>query len=527
MKGVSPRRDERAPRVLLSGARVAIETEPARDAQTRATESPQILGLLLAILAAHTLLWPLAASTLDGAASVHYDMLEAWVWGKELQLGYFKHPPLFAWMTSLWFEVFPRENWAFYLLAASNSALGLIGVWLLAGRVLDANARLAAVLLVLLAPFHGLLALKFNANTVLLSLFPWVAYAFVRSLETRKLAFGILFGVLAGLALLAKYFSVVLLACCFLASLLHPERRAYYRSAAPYVAVASAVIVLMPHLWWMVGHDFLTIRYAASQATLAAGQPVLKALETLARGIGAHVLIAIVLALTLGRQMSPILRAGLARLSRRPMLWLAVLIFGPFLLTVVLGLAGGFKVTSNYIIPTLSLVPISLLIAVPAPMARATLRPLFAVVAVLLAALALTWPLVRLLDLRTQAEAGKEPARALARAATKLWRDQTGKPLRLTAGSRSYALALPFYSHDAPSDFTLFSTEAAPWVTKERIAREGLLIVCVRGDLECLKKAAPLVAQDARRLELSLPMPTSRGEDGSKVRFELFIVPPR
>jgi hypothetical protein len=54
-------------------------------------------------------------ATATGVDSLHFDMTEMWAWGKEIQLGYGKHPPLSAWIVGLWFSVMPRSNWAFHL----------------------------------------------------------------------------------------------------------------------------------------------------------------------------------------------------------------------------------------------------------------------------------------------------------------------------------------------------------------------------------------------------------------------------
>ena len=199
---------------------------------------------------------------------------------------------------------------------------------------------------------------------------------------------------------------------------------------------------------------------------------------------------------------------------------------GPFVLTVCLGLFANLKVTPNYVIPALSLLPVAALLGAPRLLPRQrriALGSAIAMMAVVVAAGAGA----RLAGVTPASAQGKEPSRALALAATREWRQATGRPLKLSAGSRSYALALPFYSPDAPSDFSHFSLVESPWVTPERIARDGLLVVCLRGDLECLKKAAPYVPGGARRVELALPRPTGGPTTDTVERFELFVVPPR
>ena len=61
-------------------------------------------------IAAHITVWTLYPIIADSSVVIHHDMTEAWSWGKEFQLGYYKHPPLYAWIAGLWFHVFPRED---------------------------------------------------------------------------------------------------------------------------------------------------------------------------------------------------------------------------------------------------------------------------------------------------------------------------------------------------------------------------------------------------------------------------------
>ena len=110
------------------------------------------------------------------------------------------------------------------------------------------------------------MATKFNANTVLLSVWPWTVYFFVRSIETRTMPPAIMFGVLCAAAMLAKYVSVMLLGACLAAALLHPSRVQYFRSPAPYVSMAVAAVLLTPHIAWSISHDFPTIKYALGKA---------------------------------------------------------------------------------------------------------------------------------------------------------------------------------------------------------------------------------------------------------------------
>src|SRR5438309_176101 len=105
----------------------------------------------------------------------------------------------------------PRTDWSFYLLSAVNAGIGLVGVWFLAGRFLKDLPRLAAVIFLIFLPSYTVMATNFNANTILLSLWPWTIYFFVRSIENAGKAGAVTFGIFAAAALLSKYFSALLI----------------------------------------------------------------------------------------------------------------------------------------------------------------------------------------------------------------------------------------------------------------------------------------------------------------------------
>src|SRR5207248_1696590 len=47
-----------------------------------------------------------------------------------------------------------------------------------------------------------------------------------------------------------------------LAALIHPDRLRFLRSPAPWVAIALAVVAMIPHLIWLKQVDFVPLTYA-------------------------------------------------------------------------------------------------------------------------------------------------------------------------------------------------------------------------------------------------------------------------
>ena len=197
-------------------------------------------------------------------------MLENFAWGQTFAWGQAKHPPLVGWVTAAWFDVMPRSLTAYFLLSYVNAAVGLAGVYAL-GKFLDLEKiSKAAVLLAVLALPYCTLAGKFNANSILLSVWPWIVYAWVASMRSRgsrSFAFAILLGIVAGLGMLGKYYTGVLLASIGIATLLSEAGRAWLLRPQPWFAAIIFVMVLLPHGLWLNDNSFVTITYLQAQGS--------------------------------------------------------------------------------------------------------------------------------------------------------------------------------------------------------------------------------------------------------------------
>ena len=212
--------------------------------------------------------WMLISWLSSPALDVYGDMVENYAWSQTLAWGSFKHPPLFAWIVGAWFSVFPTHVWAYYLLSYVNAAIGVLGILFLARmwlpREFEPERRDLYLLFVLLfallsAPYSNLAA-KFNADTILLSLWPWTAFAFFAALAAQSAAerwrFAVLLGVTGAASMLGKYYSGVLLTALFIISVTTHDGRRWYRTAGPYVALTIFVLLLIPHVRWEARMNF-------------------------------------------------------------------------------------------------------------------------------------------------------------------------------------------------------------------------------------------------------------------------------
>jgi 4-amino-4-deoxy-L-arabinose transferase-like glycosyltransferase len=212
--------------------------------------------------------------------NLNHDMLENYAWGQTFEWGSFKHPPLFSWITRWWFMVWPTTPLAYYVLSYLNNAFALLGIVFLSKQLIgNEHPRkeylqlfLFMVLFFSLLTYpYSLYAVKFNADTILFSLWPWTAFSFLASLEAsesfKKWLWTLLFSILAAASMLSKYFSVVLLFTLFIISLAEPSYRRWYKTVYPYTGLAFFLLLLIPHIVWEIRMDFpfrsYTSRYFA------------------------------------------------------------------------------------------------------------------------------------------------------------------------------------------------------------------------------------------------------------------------
>jgi Dolichyl-phosphate-mannose-protein mannosyltransferase len=549
IKGVKPGRpgmaNERRARRMADGGRSGNDAVPtaapwtAAAIASRVDRSPALNRLLDALcdprrsagaiaitLLAYCALWTLYATISRSSQDIHFDMGEMVAWSRELALGTPKHPPLPIWLAALWFAVFPLQEWAFYLLSMATATIALWVAWMIAGRYVDGEKRVAGLALLTLVPFFNFLAIKYNANAAMTATWALSTWFFLRSYESRSAGWAALAGLAAAAAMLAKYWAVILLIGLGIAALADPRRARYFRSAAPYVTVAVGAAALAPHLWWLYDHSFAAFGYALEShpATL---------LEALRSGI-------VYVASAAGYVAIPVLMAiAVARPSRAAVadtLWPAdpsrrtvVVAFAlPLLLPMLAAMIAREDVIPIWTISTMTLLPVVLLSSPAVTLPRAgTIRILAIAIALPIVCL-IAAPFVALaIHLRGVENHGTH-YRLVAQDVEKLWHETTGRPLRLVGGTANLLYGSVFYFADRPSDYEIASPQLTPWVDDARIARDGIALYCPAADGPCMKALDAWTARSpaAKRTEIEVSRSFLGSADKAE-RYVVLIIPPR
>jgi 4-amino-4-deoxy-L-arabinose transferase-like glycosyltransferase len=470
-------------------------------------------------LAVYVALWTLYGALAKANQDLFPDMAEELVWARYPALGYFKHPPLSAYLVRLWFSIVPRADWTFYLLAILVAALALWAAWKQAGDYLSGEKRVLALALLTLVPFFNFHALKYNVNSVLMPLWAATTFWFLRSYRARGLGYAALAGVGAAAAMLCKYWSVFLLAGLAVAALIDRRRGLYFRSAAPWVTVAVGFVLLSPHLVWLVQHDYLPIHYALvvhGHKTLTTSLHDALGYLAGAAGYGALPVVLVLIAA----------RPGGATLA--DMIWpqdddrrfVAAAFLAPLLLPALAAIVSGVAVNSLWSMPAWTLLPLLLLSPRAVVIPAAPMRWILGIAIGFPVVMVLAAPVIAYVNHRSDGLPVSAQSRLISARVEQAWREVSAQPLRYVDGDISYGIAV--YAADRPRPLP-----DLPPVEAGAIKRAGLAVVCLYEDGKCTGEARLRHRREpaSRWTEVTLRR-VFWGVPGRPQRYAILIIPP-
>jgi hypothetical protein len=466
--------------------------------------------------------WTLYAVISKGSQDVHQDVGELVGWSREPGLGY-NHPPLSVWIVTLWFTVFPRADWAAYLLATTNAGVALWICWKLFGDWLDETKRVVALAMLALVPLYTFQALVYNANSVMLPVWAAATLFFLRAWKDHRPADAALAGASAGACMLAKYWSVYLVAALVLAPLLAPGRWRFLRSAVPWIAAGAGLLVLAPHLAWIASGGSSTFAFA--QDTLGVGASAVPKSVSYMLGVVAYVAAPIVIMVLLRPSRSAVRDVVLPQAPERRLVLLVLLI--ALVLPPIVNLARPMRLSPIWTIPDWTLLPVVLLASPMVAVPRESALRILATALALPIAAVIVAPVVALTTHYRGRADDHTRYQLIADAITATWRSATTQPLRLVGGAHGPdSLNGPvFYLADTvPVD--VFNPSFAPWIARERIATQGIALICRVEEKGCIDAIDRIdKGRTAVRREVTLAR-SYLGIPGRSVRYLIAAVPP-
>lgn len=220
------------------------------------------------VLTLQFVVWTAIPSLLYKALPI--DGIEALVFGREWQLGYPKLSPLPWWLGEAVYRILPYDA-AYYALSQLFIIASFAIVWCMARRLVGPVGALVAVLIIDGLDYFQSASTHFNHDVAQLPFWALAGYALHAALRSGRHRDWVLLGIALGGAFWAKYFVIVLALPIILFMVLDRDARPHLKRAGPWIAVAVGFVVILPHLIWLVQHNFIPFDYVDRRAAPSRG----------------------------------------------------------------------------------------------------------------------------------------------------------------------------------------------------------------------------------------------------------------
>ena len=218
-------------------------------------------------LFSHLLIWTLVPFLSN--KNLPLDVIEALAWGTNLDWGFEKHPPLSAFFPEIFYQIFGNQDWAYYFLSQIFIVISFIVIFKLAKEFLK-NETYALISVFLLEGiyFYNFTSPEFNVNICQIPFWSLTIFYAWQSFKHDKIHDWILFGLFAALGFLSKYLFIYLLIGIIFFFIYYWLKHKKF-SLKYFVFLIVFLLILSPHIAWLVENDYTTIAYGLKRTGLA------------------------------------------------------------------------------------------------------------------------------------------------------------------------------------------------------------------------------------------------------------------
>lgn len=406
------------------------------------------------------------------------DTLEGYLWGREWPFLTYKHPQLPAWLLQITHDLTGSYTWGHYFLSQAMIAATFLAVFALGRDMMGPRAALAGVLLLPTTGFFSWGTRQFNHDVVQMPFWAGFAWLLWKAARTDRLGWWVALGVMGGAGLYAKFQVALILIFGLIWLIANPTARRCFAGKGPWVAIAIVLAFSVP-LFVAMAHDhFMQLAYAIGRSG--------ESMQTRGRFyfIGVQIALMLIFPLALrssrliGGRAERIAGTGSLRLGdaqgRGYLLWMGL---GPICLLMVISLfSGAAEAWSKPMYTLVGLIAIAFLGGrlTDRVMRRVLIWGFGMAVGTALAYRLYAPAQCYLVQDLTHACL---PAPQIARTLEADWQRHQSTPIGIVAGEGDMMMAVGVFLPDMPSMFTDFDPAHAPWITPERIARQGMLVV--------------------------------------------------
>ena len=179
------------------------------------------------------------------------------LWSRNLEMSYYDHPPLIAYLIRLITSIFGENNFSIRLVSVGMISITSVYIYKIS-YYLYKNEKIAgtAVLIFNILPLYSFLSIMTLPDSPLILLYTMVIYYFLKIIYEKNSKFWYIIAILTGLGLLSKYNMFMVYPSIFFYLLLSKENRFWLLKKEPYIAFILSILIFAPVIYWNYSHNW-------------------------------------------------------------------------------------------------------------------------------------------------------------------------------------------------------------------------------------------------------------------------------
>ena len=199
------------------------------------------------------------------------DEAQYWLWSKELNWGYFSKPPMIAWLIHISNIIFGDYDYSIRILAPLIHGINSLVIFRLSQEINNNYlAHFLSSLIWLTLPIVGVGSFLMSTDTPLMLIWTTSLLVIVKAYNSDNLFLWNLAGLIAGLALYAKYAALYLPLGLIIFYIINFQNEKNIRLRGLFLFILNFIIVSLPNVIWNYFNNFHTINHLSSNAVIDA-----------------------------------------------------------------------------------------------------------------------------------------------------------------------------------------------------------------------------------------------------------------
>ncbi len=195
------------------------------------------------------------------------DEAQYWLWSKELNWGYFSKPPMIAWLIHVSNNIFGDYDYSIRIFAPLIHGINALVIFRLSQEINDNYlAHFLSSLIWLTLPIVGVGSFLMSTDTPLMLIWTTSLLLIVKAYNSDNLFLWNLAGLIAGLALYAKYAALYLPLGLIIFYIINFQNEKNIKLRGLFLFVLNFIIVSLPNVIWNYFNNFYTINHLSSNA---------------------------------------------------------------------------------------------------------------------------------------------------------------------------------------------------------------------------------------------------------------------